>query len=155
MDATSLKAQLIIELKGLAANFGNDDYMTAFLNATSDTGWSLPITDTLLFRRQWFKERAKRWLFYMLLTEKAESFKVNQLNMQQEFEHLGELVEKMDAAFQAVKEEYPNEFSAANPASAPEDTYKYFGQVAGAGFKYDSFGNDTTYEKDESADQGS
>lgn len=86
----------------------------------------------------------------MLLTEKAESFKVNQLNMQQEFEHLGELVEKMDAAFQAVREEYPKEFSAADPASASEDSYRYFGQVAGTGFTYDAFGNDTTYEKDES-----
>lgn len=143
MDATSLQAQLVIELKGIASNFVTSDYTTAFTNAANETGWTLPISSDS-FRELWFKERAKRWLFFALMTENVESFKVNQLSLNQQFDHLKYLVDQMDKAFEQLKEDNPEKFSCSGI-----DVTAFFGQVAPAGFTYDDFGADTTYDDED------
>lgn len=139
MTADELKEVLQIELKSLASKLDSNDYDQALNNAQRDTGWTCPVT--IAFQIQWLKERAKRWLFFFLLSESAHKFKFEQINLQQRFEHYKELIKYMDEQFEAAKEENIAEFAGAQ-------AYEMFGTKIEAGFQYDDIGNDLTYEDD-------
>ena len=87
----------------------------------------------------WIKLRAKRALFYYLLTESAHKFKIKQINLQHRFEHYAVILQDMDKAWYFAKTEHPEEFlNGLNPAHL-------FGTKIDAGFSTDLVGNDTTY----------
>lgn len=143
MDKSTLIGLLEQEIKGLSSYLEANDYVNALDDAARETGWSLPTTND--FQILWFKNRAKRHLFFYLQTEQAYKFKFEQINLQQRFEHLDTLIKRMDNEFaKAIKE---------NIAEFGEiDAYKIFGTYLHTGFASDEVGRDTTFLSDNEVD---
>jgi hypothetical protein len=125
-------------IKGLSQQFIEENYEAAVDDAEEELGWSLPTTDK--FRLKWLKLRARRHLISYLLIESANKFSVDQIKLNQKFENLFKLINKMDEDFQAAMEAYPELFEEVNSAVA-------FGIMIPAGFKSDWLGRDTTYKR--------
>lgn len=121
------------ELKGLSNRLEEEDYTHAVNDAERETGWSLPITNDTKIK--WFKERAKRHIFFMLLSESAHKFKFKQYNLQHRFDHYKSLIAQMDEDWKTFIDE---ELLLLEGTGA-------FGSQIDAGFQYDEFGRDTTY----------
>jgi hypothetical protein len=141
MTKDDLTQLLIEEVKGLDNYLVADDYSNALDDAARET-WALPVTTD--FRIFWVKERAKRHLFFYLMTESAHKFKYKQINLQQRFEHYKEIIfgkGGMDEKFAEAIEENPAEFSGV-------DTFKMFGTKVDAGFAYDDVGQDISYREE-------
>lgn len=141
MDQDELIATLVTEVKGLSNYLTEpDDYLNAISDACRETSWALPVTTD--FKILWLKERAKRYLFFYLLSESAFKFKFENINLQQRFEHLRVLIDYMDKQFVVAQESNPTEFASA-------DSFQLFGSKIDAGFLYENqTGVDLTYEDD-------
>ena len=139
MNKTTLKVQLTQEVKGLSSKLVDQDYENACNDASRETGWSFPIATD--FKEYWIKQRAKRHLFFYLLSESAVKFKVEQINLQHKFDHFKILIKDMDQKFEAIQESRPEMF-------AGVDAFKLFGTKIDTGFSADSVGRDTTYSDD-------
>jgi hypothetical protein len=140
MDRTEFITLVTQEVRGLGNILTADDYSNATDDALRETAWSLPVT--VDFKIYWLKQRAKRHLFFYLMSESAHKFKVKQLALNQRFDHYKELIVQMDKDFLAIIESRPEMFT--ELLAGGVDTYKMFGQVAGPGFEYDAVGNDIT-----------
>lgn len=128
------------ELKRLSSKLDSDDFANACSDAARDTGWAFPISGT--FRIFWQKQRAKRHLFFMLLSESLPLVKVNQLNMNQRVDNYMKVIEKMDEDFRLAMEENMDEYLGV-------DDVQLMGTKADAGFRYESqTGRDLTYSDD-------
>jgi hypothetical protein len=138
MTKAELIALLVLEVK--ISTLTNPDFENACNDAGRETGWGYPVTSD--FRIQWTKERAKRHLFFYLMSQSAHKFKVKQVSLNQRFDHYLKIIEYMDKQFEAVVNERPDEF-------ANVDTYKLFGTKIDAGFAYDPIGRDITYDSDQ------
>jgi len=140
MTKSELITLLEEEIKGLSSYLISSDYSNACDDASKETGWSFPVSGD--FKIFWIKQRAKRHLFFYLLTESAHKFKFEQINLQHRFEHYKEIIDKMDEDFDKIQESRPEEF-------AQVDTYKMFGHKIDAGFQYEAqTGRDFTYDED-------
>lgn len=137
LTQTNLVARLKQEVKGLTSYLVDDDYNNATTDAINEFGMTFPVSGQET--EYWVKRRAKRHLFFYLLSEGAHKFKFEQINLQHRFEHYRDLVKYEDEAFEKFKEENPDLF-------AGVDTYKMFTTKVDAGFSYDEFGRDTTYD---------
>jgi len=138
------EAELIVllqtEVKGLTSYLETDDYTNAVADAERDTGWTMPVSTD--FRIKWVKERAKRHLFFYLLSESAIKFQYKQIRLQHRFEHFQKMVDSMDKAFQGAIEEFAFEF-------AGVATSELFGHKVDSGFAYQGeTGRDYTYDED-------
>lgn len=142
MDEDALITTIKEEVKNLTKYLTSPiDYQNAINDALRETGWTLPVTTN--FKIYWIKNRARRHLFFMLLSESAHKFKYEQINLQHRFEHYSKLVKSMDDSFIAAQEANPSEFSGVDP-------FKQFGTVAGTGFAYEPLtGRDISYRKDQ------
>jgi hypothetical protein len=140
MTESELIAEVQTEIKGLSSNYDVSDYAAAVDNAERDTGFTLPVSTA--FQIKWVKERVKRHLFFALWVQSSTGFKFKQINLQQKFEQLGKLVEKMDADFEKAQEDYSYEFAQVSAS-------QYFGHKVDAGFAYDELGRDITYDDDQ------
>ena len=142
MNEDQLITTLKEEVKNLTTYLESPiDYQNAINDALRETGWTLPVETN--FKIYWTKQRARRHLFFMLLTESAHKFKYKQINLQQRFDHYSKLIKNMDEAFVAIQESRPEEFSGVDP-------FKAFGTVAGTGFAYEPLtGRDITYDEDQ------
>lgn len=137
MTQTEMEEKLEEEVKGLGAYLVGDDYTNACNDASMDTGWPFPVSTD--FKILWMKQRAKRYLFFYLMSESAYKFKYEQINLQHRFAQLKLSVEMMDKSFAEAIEANPQEF-------ADVEDYELFGTNARAGFQYDPItGKDTTY----------
>lgn len=136
MDKNEFVSLIEKEVKGLSSVLDTEDYRNAIDDAVRETGYTLPVTnDTMIY---WLKTRAKRHLFFYLLTESAHKFKVKQYSLNQRFEHYRSTVEYMDTKWQ--------EFLEAEGILV-EDAIGAFGTKIDAGFQYESqTGKDTTYD---------
>ena len=143
MDAASLEVIIIAEIKGLYRYFVTIDYTNAIADAERETGWNFPITAD--FQEYWIKQRSKRHLFFMLLTESAHKFKYEQINLQHRFDHYSKLIATMDQQFTNIMEERPEEFL---DALGVVNIYDLLGTKIDAGFSYTPDGRDTTYTDD-------
>ncbi len=139
MTESELIVVITREIKALASNFSADDYADAVDEAIRETSFTLPTTDD--FQIQWLNKRTKRALFFSLLVSNAEQFKFKQINLKDKFDNLRNLVKDLDEEYQQAIEDNPHEFAQVDP-------YQMFGHKADAGFSYDSFGRDTTYDDD-------
>lgn len=137
---TKIEAINIItrEIKALSSNFVSNDYVDAINTASRETGFSFPTSTS--FQIKWLIERAKRALFFSLLSENVESFKFKQINLQDKFKNLKQIVDSMDLAFEKAIAEF--EFANVSVTQA-------FGHKVDAGFAYDAFGKEVTYDKDQ------
>jgi len=123
------------EVKGLDSYLDIEDYQNAVQKAVYDTGWSFPVTAN--DRIYWILERAKRHLFFFLMSESAHKFKVKQYSLNHRFDHYKELIKLMD-------KQWTEQLDA-----VPDDTYGLFGTKIDAGFQYEkNTGKDTTYDTD-------
>jgi hypothetical protein len=135
MTAHEAEQLLQQEVKGLDSYLDIQDYQNAVQKAQYDTGWTFPVTTN--DRIYWILERAKRHLFFFLLSESAHKFKVKQYNLQHRFEHYRELIRDMDYTWEKYIE------------AVPDDSLALFGTKIDAGFKYDEdTGIDKTYGDD-------
>ena len=127
------------EVRGLNNYLTAEDYSNACDDAARETGWSFPVTDD--FQILWMKNRAKRHLFFYLLSESAHKFKYEGISLNQRFDHYLALTKQMDADFEKAQETNPEEFMTG-------DSYLLFGTKIDAGFSYDEIGEDTTFFDD-------
>lgn len=130
---------LPVEVRKLNDYLTDEDYSNACNDASRETGWGFPVTDD--FQVLWMKNRAKRHLFFYLLSESAHKFKYEGISLNQRFEHYLALVKQMDSDFKKVQETSPEEFMTG-------DSYLLFGTKIDAGFSYDEIGEDTTFFTD-------
>jgi len=141
------KNELVIllerEVKGLSSYLDPLDYRNAADDAARETGWAFTVSG--VFKEYWIKERAKRHIFFYLLSESAHKFKVEQINLQHRFDHYSKIIAYMDKQFQEIIEERPDQFAEADP-------FKMFGTKIDAGFAYDSAGRDITYDESNQVD---
>jgi len=140
MTQTEMEEKLEEEVKGLSTYLEGDDYTNACNDASMETGWSFPVSTD--FKILWMKQRAKRALFFYLMSESAYKFKYEQINLQHRFAQLKLSIEMMDKSFAEALEANPQEF-------ANVEAYELFGTSARAGYQYDPItGKDTTYSDD-------
>lgn len=137
LTQTQLVAKLEEEVKGLSDHLVDVDYINASDDAVNEFGTSFPVSGQDI--EFWVKRRAKRHLFFYLLSESAHKFKFEQINLQHRFDHYRQLIEYEDKEFEKFMEDRPDLF-------AGVDTFKLFGTKVAAGFSYDSLGRDTTYD---------
>ena len=139
---TESEAIVIItrEIKALSSNFVANDYADAVDASERETGFVFPNTNS--FQLKWLMNRTKRALFFSLLSENVESFKFKQINLQDKFKNLKQVVDSMDADFEKAQVEYMYEF-------AKVDAIQAFGHKIDAGFAYDEFGRDVTFDEDQ------
>ena len=140
MTEVDLIARVTRELRSLADNFDSNDFADSVDSAESDTGFSLPASDT--FQIKWLINRTKRHLLFSLVVDSATKFKFKQINLQQKFEQLKKLVDSMDREFEKALEEDYIIFSGINAS-------QMFGHKIDAGFAQDEFGRDRTYDEDQ------
>ena len=143
MTRDDLLELLPIEVKGLSRYLAEDDYENAINDASNETGWLFPITGSDVkqtsFMEYWIKSRAKRHLFFYLMSESAHKFKYDVISLNQRFDHYALILKKMDEDWAKFVEENPELFISGDPAS-------WFCTKIDAGFAYDEFGNDVTYD---------
>lgn len=140
LSKDDLMLKLKTEVKGLDTYLVNADYRNAAEDAINEFEATYPVTGQLL--EFWVKKRAKRHLFYYLLSESAHKFKFEQINLQHRFDHYHKLIQVEDEQFVAFMEERPDLF-------AGVDSYKMFGTKVDAGFAYTGTGLDITYDDDQ------
>ena len=138
MTRSELQETVAGEMKGLASKFDPQDYERAIDDALRETSFTFPITDGTQIL--WVKRRAKRHLFFMMLSESAHKFKFEQINLQHRFEHYERLIKSEDEAF-AVALESELWWAGIDPS-------QIFGHKIDAGFSYDELGRDETYSAD-------
>jgi hypothetical protein len=140
MTKQELILKLEKEFKGSQKYLDPEDYENASDDAIKEFETSYPVSGQIL--EYWVKKRAKRHLFYYLLTESAHKFKFEQINLQHRFDHYSKLVEIEDGQFKEFMEERPDLF-------AGVDSFKMFGTKIDAGFAYSEYGRDITYRDDQ------
>jgi hypothetical protein len=105
-----------------------------------DTGWSEPFSTA--FKIYWTKERAKRHLFFYLLSESSVKFQYKTIHLEHKFQHLEKLIKKMDEDFVKAIEENAAEF-------AGVDSFQLFGTYINSGFiSEEQTGRDLTYDSE-------
>lgn len=140
LTQTQLITRLKQEVKGLTSYLVDDDYINASLDAANEFNTTYPVSGQDI--ELWVKRRAKRHLFFYLMSESAHKYKFEQVNLQHRFDHYSKLVASEDEAFKDFMEERPDLF-------AGVDAYKMFTTKVDAGFSYDIYGRDTTYSDDD------
>lgn len=140
MSKQNLIFRLQEEVKNLTNYLATEDYENASDDAINEFESSFPVSGQLI--EYWVKKRAKRHLFFYLLTESAHKFKFEQINLQHRFDHYKVLIEYEDEQFLAFMEERPDLF-------AGVDSFQMFGTKIDAGFAYTGSGVDITYNNDQ------
>ena len=140
MTESELIVLVTSEVKGLATSFTADDYTNALGTAKRETGFAVPNTnDTQI---HWLVQRMKRHLFFFLCSENTVKFKIKQINLDQKFTHLRDLIKDMDKEFAEASNDMDFISAGVNPSYL-------FGHKIDAGFSYDPVtGTDTTYTDD-------
>jgi len=132
------------EVKGLSRYLEAIDYENAVQDASRETGWTFPITGTdtikTFLMEYWVKSRAKRHLFFYLMSESAHKFKYDVISLNQRVEHYKAILDQMDKQLTSFVEENPELFIA-NAAD-------WFCTKIDAGFAYTTVGEDITYDTD-------
>lgn len=143
MTKNELTTLVAVEVKGLDDFLDSVDYDNAADDAVREFDTSFPISGNTV--TYWVKKRTKRHLFYYLMTEAAHKFRLEQINVNQRFDHYKSIIEFEDSEFEKFKEARPDLF-------ANVEAYKLFGTKVDAGFSYDHVGRDATYDSDNDVD---
>jgi hypothetical protein len=139
MTQADLLAEVATELIGLNVEFNEDLYNQAYEDASSETNFYCPLTDTLKIK--WLKARVKRWLFVYKLDSAVENFNVPKADLNQIFTNYKQRVKDMDEEYMLAKLENPITFGISTTQGG------MFGTVVGSGFVNDVItGEDLSYE---------
>lgn len=133
-DINELKTTVLSAAGGLGGYLETDQLDFAADQAVRELGFSFPVTNNT--REYWLIERSKRHVLDVLRTASAYKFRYKQIYLNQRFEHLNTLLEKMDEEF---KEALNNE-----PDLLGVDVSTTFGTYIENGFIYDQFGQDVS-----------
>jgi hypothetical protein len=139
----SLQDLLPIEVKGLSNYLADDDYENAVNDALRDTGWTFPLSGDARqvgMKELWLKTRAKRHLFFYLMSESAHKFKYDVIALNQRFDHYKAIVDAMDKDW--------TKFIDDNPELFVTNASDWFCTKVDAGFAYNEVGEDLTYDSD-------
>ena len=99
----------------------------------------MPLTNT--DQLHWMEERAKRHLFFFLMTEAVHKYRIRDYHVQQRFANYKDLVKYMDEQWEKFQDQVPGIGIGAAGS--------IFGTKIDAGFQYDSLtGEETTYSED-------
>ena len=129
---------IVKNLMGASYNVVSDDgFEQAVQQALDELHWTLPCTDSK--KGYWIVERSRRHVIYILLVESAHKFRFKEINLHNRFKHYFDLIKMMDAQFAKAIE--------SNPLLFDCDVYENFGSYITAGFVYDFYGNDHTYDR--------
>jgi len=139
MTKNELSILLQKRLRQISDYIVPEDVIEGIEDAERETGWSLPVSGS--FKEFWMINRSKRHVYEILRTGNAHKFKVEGINLQHRFDHYHKLIQEMDEKFEAAVIDNPAEF-------AGVDTFKMFGTKVDAGFAYDDYGKDVTYDSD-------
>jgi hypothetical protein len=138
MDKHELEMLVQRQVKGLDSYLDQIDYTEAVENAERETGWTLPTTSAE--KINWLIERAKRHIFFMLMSESAHKFKVKQYSLHHRFDHYHAIIKEMDKKYEAYLEQLPID---------PDVGIAIGGTKIDAGFQYEEdTGEDLTYGED-------
>lgn len=140
MSATKQQMMTLLEqeVKGLTSYLDSQDFSNACDDAERETGFSFPVTTG--FQTLWVKSRAKRHIFFYLLTEAAHKFKYEQINLQHRFAHYRSIIKDMDKEYALALEEHVFEFAGASAINM-------LGTKIDAGFAYEpQTGRNFTYD---------
>jgi hypothetical protein len=144
MTRDDLLDLLPTEVKGLSNYLVTEDYENAVTDASNETGWAFPITGSdatqTSFMEYWIKYRAKRHLFFYLMSESAHKFKYDVISLNQRFDHYALILKTMDAAWEKFMAENPELFFTGDAAN-------WFCTKIDAGFAYNEVGEDITYDQ--------
>ena len=105
MNQHDLEMLVQNEVKGLDNYLDQSDYTRAVETAVRETGYAA--TSTNGTKIQWLVDRAKRAIFFMLLSESAHKFKVKQYSLHHRFEHYRDIIKYMDEEYQKYLEDMP------------------------------------------------
>ena len=142
MTLDDLLELMPLEVKGLSRYLVDEDYENAVNDAVGETGFTFPITGSdakqIALKELWLKTRAKRHLFFYLLSESAHKFKYDVISLNQRFDHYSVLVKTMDEQW--------SKFVLDTPELFINNAADWFCTKIDAGFAYDEFGEDITYD---------
>jgi len=141
MERANLTSVIRREIGSLASQFESGDFDDALSQAERDTGFSAD-SNANNFQLTWLKNRAKRHLYFVLVTESAHKFKFKQVNLQHRFANYMKLIELMDKEYETALVENTHEFAQVSPT-------QMFGHKGDAGFSYDHVGRETTHDDDQ------
>lgn len=113
-----------------------EGYEASANEAVGELGFALPLSDS--FKENWVIKRAKRHCLFILYIESANRFQYKQIHLNHRFNHYDKIVQAMDKEFEKAMEENWLDFINAHP-------FEIFGTKIDAGFAYDTFGRDRTY----------
>ena len=141
MTYNELLALLPTEIKGLSNYLVSVDYENAVNDAIRETGWALPVVgynaQQSALVELWLKSRAKRHLFFYLMSESAHKFKYDVIFLNQRFDHYSTIIKQMDDNWNQFINDYPELFIT--------NASDWFGTKVDAGFAYEETGEDITY----------
>lgn len=133
-DLSTLKEYITTALSDLSSRLEDHHIEFAANQALDELCFSLPITNST--RSYWTIQRGKRHALDLLRTAAAFRFKYKQISLNQRFEHLDKIIEKMDTDFQKAMDNDPNLMDL--------DIDEMFGTYLGNGILTDQFGNDVS-----------
>jgi hypothetical protein len=113
-----------------------DGYEAAVDEAVLELALSFPVNNAV--QEMWLVKRAKRHSLFILYIEAANRFQYKQLKLNQRFDHYQKIIAQMDVEFQKAMSENWLELMGVSPS-------KLFIKID-AGFQYDGYGEDTTYQ---------
>jgi hypothetical protein len=114
-----------------------EGYEAAVDEALAELDYTLPITEFI--RASWTIKRAKRHALFILYIESANRFQYKQIRLNHRFDHYHKIIESMDKEYQKALEEDWMDFLDCDPNHL-------FGTKIAAGFAYNVFGEDRTYD---------
>jgi len=114
-----------------------EGYEAAAIEALAELGFELPVNDFI--RASWTIKRAKRHALFILYIESANRFQYKQIRLNHRFDHYHKIIESMDKEYATALEDHWLDFLDAPPNHL-------FGTKIAAGFAYDIFGKDKTYD---------
>ncbi len=130
-------------LRGEDPKDEDHDVAYAVGSAILELDLSFPLSNrTLEF---WAFERGKRHAYDIIRSSAAKKFRYKQIHMQQRFEHFSVMIDKMDADYMYALETDSVLMNHVGILSGRGE--KFFTYIR-AGFVYDQFGNDVTYEQE-------
>lgn len=113
-----------------------DGYEAAADEAILELAVTFPLDNAV--RESWVVKRTKRHSLFILYIEAANRFQYKQLKLNQRFDHYHKIIDQMDKEFQKAREEDWIALMDISPS-------KMFIKID-AGFSYDKYGQDTTYQ---------
>ena len=114
-----------------------EGYEFACNEALNELNYTLPLSNG--FKSFWLVKRARRHVLFILYTESANRFQYKQIRLNHRWEHYHKMIQSMDAEFSKALENDWMDFLDDSPS-------KVFGTKIDAGFAYDKFGRERTYD---------